>query len=130
MIHSSHKTTIRISFLQKIVSCHPNENCSGNDFPEQPPIPVRLRAILLSHINDTYFAFHRVQTISFSYPVASDLFPAQRHYQSRFLKVDFIQSRAISCAFSICVCDIFFATLSRLDSAFLSPDDAEIFHHI
>ena len=61
--------------------------------PEQRLIPNSLRAILLSPINDTYFAFHRVKTICFGYPVASDLFPEQRHYQSRFLKVDFIQSR-------------------------------------
>ena len=130
MIHSSHKTTIRISFLQKSVSCHPNENCSGNVFPEQRPIPNSLRAILLNPINDTYFAFHRDQTICFSDPDASNSFSQQPYIQSQFLKFDDWQRRAISCAFSICVCDIFFATISRLDSAFLSPDDAEIFHHM
>ena len=130
MIHSSHQTTTRTFYRPKIVSYHPNENCSGNDFQSSRPKPARLPAILLNHFNGLFFAFHRVQTICFGYPDASNSFTQQRHIQSQFLKFDDWQRRAISCAFSICVCDIFFATISRLDSAFLSPDDAEIFHHM
>ena len=99
-------------------------------FQSSRPKPARLPAILLKHFNDTYFAFHRVQTIWFGYPVASKCFPEHPRNQSQFLKFDDWQRRAISCAFSICVCDIFFATISRLDWAVLSPDDAEIFNHI
>ena len=47
--------------------------------PEQRLIPNSLRAILLSPINDTYFAFHRVQTIWFGYTDANNPFPQQRH---------------------------------------------------
>ena len=99
-------------------------------FQSSRPKPARLPAILLKHFNDPYFAFHRVQTIWFGYPVASKCFPEHPRNQSQVLKFDDWQRRAISCAFSICVCDIFFAALSRFDSAFLWPDDAEIFHHI
>ena len=69
MIHSSHKTTTRIFYRPKIVSYHPNENCSGNDFQSSRPKPARLPAILLNHFNGLFFAFHGVQTICISYLV-------------------------------------------------------------
>ena len=40
MIYSSHKTTTRTFYRPKIVSCHPNENCSGNDFQSSDQYPT------------------------------------------------------------------------------------------